>query len=69
LFLDFLEQNGVRLSGLWGSVVIAWIDVAIDATVELNVTIPGLNNLRFHIPRLNGQNLAVTASPSMLSGY
>jgi hypothetical protein len=28
-----------------------------------NVVIPGLNNLRFHIPSLNAQNLAVTASP------
>jgi len=31
-----------------------------------DVTIPGLSNLKFHVPTLNAQNLGVTASPLTL---
>jgi hypothetical protein len=48
-------------------------DINIGSTADLgsfsfslpvgNVTIPGLSNLKFHIPTLNAQNMAVSASP------
>jgi hypothetical protein len=36
LVLDFLEQNGLlQRSGLWRTIVAAWVNLAIDATVRL----------------------------------